>query len=456
MRKDYGKITINLISVFIIFAFAGIIAGRILESNRQSSIAASDNITVTDNYQVSVVDQSSAEQVITRTSTVTVKDPTATSGYHLTARIAKNTIPEGTAVIGSSSSTICSLATPCALPTDNTAIDIITTNNNNAISGSGDTTEWQVKITIPANTDESNYILDIEYDEHKVPDITSVIYMQDLALVENSLLCQNTIDKVRTVLVDRRNNQSYYVEKIFGYASNGEPNGINLCWMETNLRYAGNGTWDTVWGYIDDRYAASGNTTLANQTPNPNDTARPLTVTTSGSAAWSMTAAHIHTNPGGSTTLDTNNPRNNTTFYGYLYNYCSAMGGQSTACQGTTITQPSQSPTICPAGWRLPSASPSNEFYAMTNNPGINATNSAQGSINLRNNFLATYSGLYDSGFFVYGLASQGSVGAYYSSTIGGNATWIWALGIADTGVGGGGPNGSNKYLGYALRCVSE
>ncbi len=165
VRRDYKRITINLITVFAVCVLADVIAGNILNSKRQSSIAASDNITVTDNYQVSTVDQSTTDQVITRTSTVTVNDSEAVSGYTLKARIATSSIPNAVVTIASASSTTCKIESPCTLPDNNTFKDIAATNDYAATQSNGDTTQWQVKITIPANTSTGNYILDIEYDE---------------------------------------------------------------------------------------------------------------------------------------------------------------------------------------------------------------------------------------------------------------------------------------------------
>ncbi len=169
VRRDYKRITINLITVFAVCALAGVIAGNILNSKRQSSIAASDNITVTDNYQVSTVDKSSADQILTRTSTVTVKDSMAAHGYILTARIAQSTISGATVTIGSDSSESCPIASPCTLPSDNSFRDIISSTESAAIDG-GHTTEWEVKIVVP----RGNYVLDIEYDERVSPVITAV------------------------------------------------------------------------------------------------------------------------------------------------------------------------------------------------------------------------------------------------------------------------------------------
>ncbi len=106
-----------------------------------------------------------AQTTIERTSIVTVKDSEATDGYILSAKLsATNIVPDGTVVtISSSTSTDCPVATPCTLTA--TPKTIKTTTTNQATTQDGETTTFQVKITLPANTAVGNYILDMEYDE---------------------------------------------------------------------------------------------------------------------------------------------------------------------------------------------------------------------------------------------------------------------------------------------------
>ncbi|MDR2063694.1 MAG: hypothetical protein LBQ02_02800, partial [Candidatus Nomurabacteria bacterium] len=57
----------------------------------------------------------------------------------------------------------CPITAPCTLTTSPTTV--LTTNNNNAVATDGETTTFEVKITIPANSNIGAYTLDIAYDE---------------------------------------------------------------------------------------------------------------------------------------------------------------------------------------------------------------------------------------------------------------------------------------------------
>ncbi len=152
--------------VFLLCLGAGLLSGIIFYSNNYPADAVSAYITVTDNNQLVFVDQATGDQTITRTSAVTVKNPEAKSGYTLSAKLSQNSISGATVTMGSSSSTTCTTASPCAVVASE-ARALITTDNNAATTEDGDTTEWQVRITIPAGTAVGNYILDIEYSEER-------------------------------------------------------------------------------------------------------------------------------------------------------------------------------------------------------------------------------------------------------------------------------------------------
>ncbi|MDR2063213.1 MAG: hypothetical protein LBQ02_00255 [Candidatus Nomurabacteria bacterium] len=125
--------------------------------------AATSNITVIDNNQTITTAQDTNITTITRTSEVNVTDTSATYGYTLTAQISANNLTGATVTIGSDTSSECSKATPCALSSAPT--NILITNNNNATGAQGETTLFEVKITISANSNIGAYTLDIAYDE---------------------------------------------------------------------------------------------------------------------------------------------------------------------------------------------------------------------------------------------------------------------------------------------------
>ena len=166
--------------------------------------------------------------------------------------------------------------------------------------------------------------------------------------------------------------------------------------------------------------------------------------TTSGYFGGSQAAAYTVmgiANPGGSD--DYTNTTADGGFYGYLYNWCAAMGGQPNACNntsgiGTTFTDAS----ICPAGWRLPTSRAGGELKTLNDITNDGAEYTSEG---LRTNFLAVYSGDYGNNLGFWGsraniwssmvIAASRADAMYFDSFIS-NTTL------------------SNKYYGFAVRCV--
>jgi uncharacterized protein (TIGR02145 family) len=263
-------------------------------------------------------------------------------------------------------------------------------------------------MTVPANTPLGNYIIDIEYAEtaNTPPGPTD----PGTTLGSMQSLTNANCPTTRGTAFDARNNQVYYVQKIG-----------TLCWMETNLRYAGNGNWQSSWGWADDR--------------------KPLThINASGNGSSNYTDAQ-YANPGGST--DYTNTTANGGFYGYLYNWCAAMGGQANACNSTSTSGFDTNTSICPAGWRLPTGN-GGEFQALNNAVNGGSTSNDSG---LRSGFLAVYSGGYNSG-----LIDQGSYGYVWSSTVN-SSTNAYNLNF-NAGNVNPGTNNNNKNNGFAVRCV--
>ena len=121
------------------------------------------------------------------------------------------------------------------------------------------------------------------------------------------------------------------------------------------------------------------------------------------------------------------------------------MGGQNTAaCANAATPAPIPTTNICPAGWRLPTVSPTDEFTAL--NTAINA-GSTTSDAGLLTNGLFQRSGLWLGGFY-----AQGSSGYYWSSTQY-SATSAYYLYFDSTRVN---PAGSGKNLPRVVRCVAE
>ena len=149
---------------------------------------------------------------------------------------------------------------------------------------------------------------------------------------------------------------------------------------------------------------------------------------------------------------------------GYLYNWYAATAGTGTYATSTEGTNVSGS--ICPTGWRLPSAmsdgstaTGNGTSYTAADFPVLNASMNA-GSLTTGSTsdsyyagwlFTGAWSGVF-SGSWNYGFNYQGSGGNYWSSTAVSSA-YAKLLGFTSSYVGPG--NSYNqKYFGRAVRCV--
>ena len=134
--------------------------------------------------------------------------------------------------------------------------------------------------------------------------------------------------------------------------------------------------------------------------------------------------------------------------YGYLYNWCAAMGGQNTAaCANATTPAPVPTINICPAGWRLPTGEPTTgEFTALNTALNDGKTNTDAG--------LIASPGLFQrSGLWLNGFNAQGSRGNYWSSSQY-SAAYAHFLNFSSTNVYPANYNG--KDYGFAVRCIAE
>ena len=234
----------------------------------------------------------------------------------------------------------------------------------------------------------------------------------------------------RTIVVDQRDRKTYYIQKLG-----------NDCWMLTNLAYAGgtaNGGTNTYNDVIAQGAGTPGTPkgTLSNGTADSSTT---------------YTEAKYYIPTGANPTTDPTEPStliNGTGQYGYLYNWCAAMGGQDTAaCKQAVTPAPIPTTNICPAGWRLPTGEPTTgEFTALNTaiNGGRTGTDAG----------LIASPGLFQrSGSWYNGFNNQGSYGDYWSSTQL-SATYAHNLDFRSAVVY---PEyNNNKNCGFAVRCVAE
>jgi uncharacterized protein (TIGR02145 family)/prepilin-type N-terminal cleavage/methylation domain-containing protein len=252
----------------------------------------------------------------------------------------------------------------------------------------------------------------------------------------------------RTLAVDARDNHTYWVQRI-----TNEDQGYDQCWMLTNLAYAGDTSNGGSNAYND--VIPTGDGTLGTLNNGSGDG--------SGSATYTLAKYYIH--PASSATAQTIYPAEPSTNtagggngaarqYGYLYNWCAAMGAQNggtqpntTACanHATLPALPDITVSICPSGWRLPTGSPvTGEFTLLNNaiNGGLITTDAG-----LRSTWLAQRSGLWGEVF-----SSQGSNGLYWSSTQSSSAGSARYLYFSNWDVGPA--NNYTKFYGFPVRCV--
>jgi uncharacterized protein (TIGR02145 family) len=235
----------------------------------------------------------------------------------------------------------------------------------------------------------------------------------------------------RTLAVDARDNATYWIKKA-----------SNLCFMMTNLAYTGdtanggsnqfgdattaitNGTGSSA--TYEARYYVPEN---ANRTILPTE---PSIGATGGLTANASTAKQ----------------------YGYLYNWCAAMNGQTSACQSST-TQPDQNVNggtsgtlynICPKNWKLPTG---NGGEMATLNTALNGGSTSSPSGLFTDGFFMSSGDWYNGSFY-----SQGSDGYYWSSTVSSNGTNAYYLSFGSTYVSTA-SNYASKQYGYAIRCVA-
>ncbi|MDR2336817.1 MAG: fibrobacter succinogenes major paralogous domain-containing protein [Candidatus Nomurabacteria bacterium] len=365
--------------------------------------------------------------MITGISEVNVKDIFATLGYNLTATLS-STLPANSTVQitgiqsgGVSSTTNCSTSNPCNITSSPTAI--LTHNSTFATDIDGHSTTFEVKITIPANTNVGNYTVDIAYDE------TPIAIAKEGDPIQN--ISAATCPTDETKVYDTRDNHYYLIKKMAD----------NECWMLTNLAYgeatdqtttysagieftSGAGTTDSACAPSDTVWCRKNPpANHAKQWLNP---ANPNITGTQCAAAYSTSTALTYDE------------------CGYLYNWCAALGTASAKCantaNGTDIDDAGDG--LCPAGWRLPA---SGEFQALHNTMGGVANNWLPSGI-----WRGVYSGSFSPG---YGVNYQGVGGNYWSATVDSSES-AYSLDFGSSSVN---PVGSNvRFIGFAVRCIAS
>ncbi|MCL2371553.1 hypothetical protein FWC63_02305 [Candidatus Saccharibacteria bacterium] len=220
----------------------------------------------------------------------------------------------------------------------------------------------------------------------------------------------------RTMAVDARDNRTYWVQRM--------PDG--MCWMLTNLAYGGGGnnTFNDAVDWLQEGLQNNIGAALFARPPGANPTTFPQAPSTAIDGGVALAGRQ----------------------FGYLYNWCAAMGDQGDACQDSNSWQPDQAMSICPAGWRLPTGEPTTGEFALLNNA---VNNGATGTdAGLRTNWLGQYGGQFWNGNFFPGI------GHYWSSTVFGSVGARSLVFEAD--VVAPATSSDQKASGNAVRCVAD
>ena len=233
----------------------------------------------------------------------------------------------------------------------------------------------------------------------------------------------------RTMVRDQRDNSTYWIQKLAD----------NQCWMLTNLAYAGGG--NNTYNDVINQGAGTPGTNTINGPDN------------SGSATYTLAKYYIP--PGANPTSEPSAPSTATDGgvatagrqFGYLYNWCAAMGGQNTAaCANATNPIPVPATNICPAGWRLPTGQATTGEFTLLNN-AING-GSTTSPTGLQTNGLFQRSGYKSSDFY-----TQGSLMYLWSSSQNGSQS-SFQLYLDNNNVSSA--RSDYKYYGFAVRCIAN
>lgn len=244
-------------------------------------------------------------------------------------------------------------------------------------------------------------------------------------------------------LTDERNGQTYQVKKMQD----------NKCWMVDNLKYAGEANTDLA--NVDGTYGLVYN----------NESGKYNTVDGTSTQSTENSDKAFYNNPMSDSYCYGTSIQSSYTKCGYLYNWYAATAGTgtyATSTQGTNV-----SGSICPTGWRLPSAMSDGSTatgngtsytaadFAVLNasmNAGSLTTGSTSGSYYAGWQFTGAWSGVF-SGSWSDGFNYQDSYGYYWSSTAS-SSTAARYLYFYSSHVSPGGS--SVKYGGRAVRCVMD
>lgn len=378
-----------------------------MKANHEQGSAASANIEVSENDQTITRDQSTGVVTIQQNSTVTVRNPSALYGYALSVRLIDSppgaTLSGVVATISSSSSTSCPPTSPCHLSSQSQ--ELIKDYDLTATTMLGATGTFAVVISIPADIDVGDYILDLEYTERALTPILDNTRMQEATTAK----CSDTKPGNMLNLIDDRDSKVYRVKRMVD----------GKCWMVDNLAFD----------------------LASSRAPTYSPAAQLVSGTTTAVDTRAQYAQQVDVTNGYI-------PNNGFPIPSYVYNWCAALGDTSGSCSASKnaadlqtvvngvvvsgdVTSQPEVTGICPKPFRLPKGGPesspastplstANEFVKLDiamGGTGIDITNTYDrfmGITTADTDWLAMLSGGYRS---PEGLYAQGNYGFWWSST---------------------------------------
>ena len=260
--------------------------------------------------------------------------------------------------------------------------------------------------------------------------LASIIYMQDMSFNE----CTTT----PMTVYDKRDNQAYTVAKL----ADGK------CWMTTNLNLAGGTKLDSYGSDVPAGYTQS----------NPY-----YTLPASSTSGFSSdTAAYVYNS--GNTTSTCTSPG----CYSYYSWLAATAGGKDSSGSSVTSDGYNVAYSICPKGWRLPTATTSNANAQNNNNwktGDFYALATAYGA-DLESNYSRSFSTFYNNagpgttpnfmlaGFYYSSSLYNGGSDGYYWSSTSNSSSNAYYLSFHSSYVTSA--NDRSRRIGHSVRCLKK
>ena len=259
----------------------------------------------------------------------------------------------------------------------------------------------------------------------------------------------NPDPRSQLTLTDTRNDQQYEIRKLQD----------NNCWMVNNLRIA-----------LSDvaKYPTASDLNI-------NVSALAVQINPNNSGSYTTTQPHWYDPTCGATGAPTNcgsTDITSSTFYGYLYNWCAAMGGTTASCKAdstyptdlagrpgsSTSYDPLNTASICPTNWRMPTGGATGELAVLNGSMFYNAPSAADTTSNAAHATNWLYAGAFQgvfSGRWGGGLFTNQGVGVmlWSSSAVSNNSRTARVVSFDSSAVF---PDAHDyRDYGYAVRCLS-